>query len=413
MSAPPPPDTTRGPPVVHIVDDDPGMRSTIVEILALAGIAAESFGSGASALADHGTDRPDLVIADQRLPDTTGTALSTSLKSEDPDLTVILLTGYASTDSAIAAVGLVDDYLTKPVLPDDLVRSVNAGLERTRLRRENRRLVARLHEMNSALEATVAERTHALEMFTYAAAHNLRAPLHAMDGFSAALLEEYWDVLGEAGQDYAGRIQAAGGQMARLIDALLDLSRVSRAEMHLRRIDLGAEASRIAEELQRDDPDRCVRFVIQRPVWALADPTLICTVLQNLLGNAWKYTSRRDDALIEFATTPAGDAPVCCYVRDNGAGFDSAYVGKLFTPFQRLHAPGEFPGTGIGLASLRQIVERHGGHTWAEGAVGEGATFYFTLDAKESAITNRVIPPTGDNPAARSPSSPARPHQRP
>ncbi len=361
------------------------MRSTVVEVLALAGIAAESFGSGASALANHGTDRPDLVIVDQRLPDTTGIALSTCLKSEDPDLAVILLTGYASADSAIAAVGLVDDYLTKPVLPDDLVRSVNAGLERTRLRRENRRLVARLHEMNSALEATVAERTRALEMFTYAVAHDLQAPLRAMDGFSAALLEECWDVLGEAGQDYAGRIQAASGQMARLIAALLDLSRVSRAEMHLRTIDLGAEANRIAGELQRDGPDRCVRFVIQRPVWALADHTLICTVLQNLLDNAWKYTSRRDDALIEFATMPAGDALVCCYVRDNGAGFDPAYVGKLFTPFQRLHTPGEFPGTGVGLASLRQIVERHGGHAWAEGAVGEGATFYFTLDAKESA----------------------------
>jgi hypothetical protein len=109
------------------------------------------------------------------------------------------------------------------------------------------------------------------------------------------------------------------------------------------------------------------------------------TVLQNLLDNAWKYSSRRDDAVIEFATMPAGDDPVCYYVRDNGAGFDSAYVDKLFAPFQRLHTPAEFPGTGIGLASLRQIVERHGGHVWAEGAVGEGATFYFTLDAKENA----------------------------
>jgi signal transduction histidine kinase len=324
-----------------------------------------------------------LVIVDQRLPDTTGIALSTRLKSEDPDLTVILLTGYASADNAIAAVGLVEDYLTKPVLPDDLIRRVSAGIERTRLRRENRSLVARLHQMNSALEETVAERTRALEMFTYAAAHDLRAPLRAMEGFSAALLEDCFDGLGEDGQRYAGRIQAASSQMAKLIDALLDLSRVSRAEINLQTVDLGAEANQIAEELQRSAPDRGVRFVIQQPVWALADPTLIGTVLQNLMDNAWKYSSDRDDALIEFATTPAGgDAPVCYYVRDNGAGFDSAYVDKLFTPFQRLHKPGEFPGTGIGLASLRQIVERHGGHVWAEGAVGKGATFYFTLDAK-------------------------------
>jgi len=336
-------------------------------------------------LGNHGTDRPDLVIVDQRLPDTTGIALSISLKSEDPDLGVILLTGYASADDAIAAVGRVDDYLTKPVQPDELVRSVNAGLERTRLRRENRRLVARLHEMNAALEETVAERTGALEMFTYAVAHDLRAPLRTMDGFSAALIEECWNALGEDGRDYAERIQAASSQMAGLIDALLDLSRVSRAEMNLQTIDLGAEVNHIAEELRRSGPERGVRFVIQQPVWALADPTLIRTVLQNLLDNAWKYSSRRDDAVIEFATMPVGDSPVCYYVRDNGAGFDSAYIDKLFTPFQRLHTPSEFPGTGIGLASLRQIVERHGGQVWAEGKVGEGATFYFTLDAKQPA----------------------------
>ena len=336
-------------------------------------------------LGNHGTDRPDLVIVDQKLPDTTGIALSISLKSEDPDLAVILLTGYASADNAIAAVGLADDYLTKPVQPDELVRSVNAGLERSRLRRENRRLVARLHEMNASLEDTVAERTRALEMFTNAVAHDLRAPLRTMDGFSAALLEECWNGLGEDGRGYAERIQAGSSQMAGLIDALLDLSRVSQAEMNLQTIDLGAEVSHIAEELQRSGPDRSVRFVIQQPVWALADPTLMATVLQNLMDNAWKYSSRRDDALIEFATMPAEDSPVCYYVRDNGAGFDSVYVDKLFTPFQWLHTPGEFPGTGIGLASLRQIVERHGGQVWAEGAVGEGATFYFTLDAKQNA----------------------------
>jgi signal transduction histidine kinase len=383
MSAPPPPDPTPGPAVVHIVDDDPGIRSTVVEVLALSGIAAESFGSGAAALEYRGADRPDLVIVDQRLPDTTGIALSISLKSEDPDLGVILLTGYASADNAIAAVGLVDDYLTKPVRPEDLVRSVTASLERARLRRENRHLVGRLHEMNAALEETVAERTRALEMFTYAVAHDLRAPLRALDGFSEVLIDECSDVLNETARDCAGRIQAASSQMAKLIDALLDLYRVSRTEMNIQTIDLGAEARQIAEVLQRSAPGRSVRFVIQQPVCALADPTLIASVLQNLLDNAWKYSSRRDDAVIEFATMTAGDAAVY-YVRDNGAGFDSAFADKLFVPFQRLHTPGEFPGTGIGLASLREIVERHGGQVWAEGAVGEGATFYFTLDAKEN-----------------------------
>ena len=224
-----------------------------------------------------------------------------------------------------------------------------------------------------------------LETFTYSVAHDLRTPLRALAGYSAVLAEDYGDVLGDDGRGYAERIQAASSQMSALIDDLLRLSRVSRAEMHLQTVDLGAEVTRIAAELQRDDPDRRVRFAIQRPVQARADRALIRCVLEDLAGNAWKFTSGRDDALIEFGTTAAEDADVCCFVRDNGAGFDPAYAGKLFQPFQRLHTTREFPGTGIGLATVRQIVQRHGGRAWAEGAVGEGATFYFTLKAEEIA----------------------------
>jgi PAS domain S-box-containing protein len=224
-----------------------------------------------------------------------------------------------------------------------------------------------------------------LESFTYSVSHDLRAPLRALGGFSGILLEDYGDVLGEEGRGYAERIQSASDHMAELIDDLLDLSRVTRDELHRQTLDLGAEVAQIAEELQRAEPDRNVQFTIQRPVQAQADRTLIHTVLQNLVGNAWKFTSHRDDALIEFGTTPTEDGSLCCYVRDNGAGFDPAYIHKLFSPFQRLHTMSEFPGTGIGLASVRQIVERHGGRVRAEGAVGEGATFYFTLDAKEIA----------------------------
>lgn len=224
-----------------------------------------------------------------------------------------------------------------------------------------------------------------LETFTYSVAHDLRAPLRALGGFSSALVEDCGDDLGEVGRGYAERIQAASEQMAVLIDDLLLLSRVARAEMHLQTVDLGATAAAIAAELQQGSPDRHVRFTIQHPVQARADPTLIRTVLQNLVENAWKFTSGRDGATIEFAAVPSGHAGVCCYVRDNGAGFDPAYADKLFQPFQRLHSASEFPGTGIGLASVRQIVERHGGRVWAEGAVGEGATFHFTLDAEETA----------------------------
>jgi PAS domain S-box-containing protein len=244
---------------------------------------------------------------------------------------------------------------------------------------EQRKRADRLLEANKNL----LEANKNLEAFTYSVSHDLRAPLRALNGFSEALLEDYGDVLGEQGREYAQRIRAASEQMATLIDDLLHLSRVARAELHPQSVDLGAEAARIAEELQNHEPGRNVHFVIQRPVRVRADRTLIRTVLQNLLGNAWKFTSGRDEASIEFGTRPAGDAAICCYVRDNGAGFDPQYVDKLFTPFQRLHTTREFPGTGVGLASVRAIVDRHGGHAWAEGAVGEGATFYFTLDAKE------------------------------
>jgi PAS domain S-box-containing protein len=225
-----------------------------------------------------------------------------------------------------------------------------------------------------------------MESFAYSVAHDLRTPLRALAGFSAALMEDYADDLGEVGRGYAERIEIASERMSALIDDLLHLSRVSRVEISPELVDLGAEAVRIAAGLEREYPGRRVRLSLQQPVWVQADRVLIRTALTNLLGNAWKFTSGQDDPSIEFGTAPAGeDGQVCCFVRDNGVGFDFTYVHKLFRPFQRLHTTSEFPGTGVGLASVRQIVERHGGRVWAEGAVAEGATIYFTLPATQAA----------------------------
>ena len=254
-----------------------------------------------------------------------------------------------------------------------------------RLWRERSAAEAAVRALNVGLEARVTERTadlqranQDLEAFSYSVSHDLRAPLRALSGFSAALVEEYGDRLDATGRDYAARIESASERMGSLIDDLLHMSRVSRAEMHLEPVNLSLEVAATAEDLQRREPGRCASFAIQGDVWVTADRALIRTVVENLLGNAWKFTSRCPEAHIEFGATTDGGS-VCCYVRDNGAGFDPAYADKLFRPFERLHSAADFPGTGIGLASVRRIVERHGGRTWAQGTIAGGATFYFTI----------------------------------
>ena len=263
-----------------------------------------------------------------------------------------------------------------------------------------RRAEIEVRRLNAELEARVALRTaeleranQNLEAFTYSVSHDLRAPLRALSGFSAALVEDYGDRLDETGRGYAGSIMAASERMATLIDDLLLLSRVSRAGMNLQPVDLSAEAAAIAGELGSRDPGRVVRFAIEDGIRVIADRGLIRTVLQNLLENAWKFTAHRDGAVIEFATAATSEeGMVCCCVRDNGAGFDPAYAAKLFQPFERLHDAAEFPGTGVGLASVARIIERHGGRIWAEGAVGQGATFYFTLTAQDPDTASAAMP---------------------
>ncbi len=258
------------------------------------------------------------------------------------------------------------------------------------LGRRLREAVQEIRSLNATLERRVQQRTIHLERanknlqaFTYSVAHDLRTPLRGISGFATALVEDYGDRLDETGREYATRVEAGCARMATLIDDLLHLSQVTRAKMDLQDVDLSAEVTAICDQLRARDPGRHVRVTVQDGVRATADRSLIRSALENLLENAWKFTGHRDGAAIEFATKPAGDAAICCYVRDNGAGFDPAYVGKLFQPFQRLHDADEFPGSGIGLASVRRIIERHGGRTWAEGAVDGGATIYFTLNAED------------------------------
>jgi signal transduction histidine kinase len=246
-----------------------------------------------------------------------------------------------------------------------------------RMSRRMRRLVEQA-QLSAALQRANRE----LEAFSYSVSHDLRAPLRAIDGFSHALLEDCSDRLDDQGKDYLSRVRAACLRMGQLIDDLLALSRVIRQEMSWDDVDVAALARSAAGQLERAEPGRRVHFVAPETAKARGDAGLLRIVLENLLDNAWKFTGRRPDPRVEFGETEK-DGRRAFFVRDNGAGFDMAYAGKLFGPFQRLHDDSEFPGTGIGLATVRRIVERHGGRVWAESAVDRGAVFYFTLPRKE------------------------------
>ena len=223
------------------------------------------------------------------------------------------------------------------------------------------------------------EANRELEAFTYSVSHDLRAPLRSIEGFSQILLEDHVDQLGEEGEDYLGRVRVASRRMALLIDDLLELSRVSRRPLRREPVDLSAQTREIAAELGKSQPERAVEFVIADGLTANGDVGLLRVALENLLGNSWKFTSREERGRIEFGSTVLEGGGRVYFVRDNGVGFDEAYAGKLFGAFQRLHGPDQFEGTGIGLATVQRIVRRHGGRVWAEGEVGEGATFFFTL----------------------------------
>ena len=249
------------------------------------------------------------------------------------------------------------------------------------LKRHRDHLQEMVQERTEELKGKTAEleaSNKELEAFSYSVSHDLRAPLRTIDGFSHALLEDYEGKLDEQGKDYLKRVRAATQHMAQLIDDMLKLSRITRTEMNLEKVNLTQIALSIMDELRKSEPNRTVEVRIADGLEDTADPRLMQVVLDNLLNNAWKFTGKQTEAVIEFGSTKEGDRRVY-FVRDNGAGFDMAYADKLFSPFQRLHSAEEFSGTGIGLATVQRIIHRHGGKVWAEGQVGKGATFYFSL----------------------------------
>src|SRR5688572_6719799 len=242
------------------------------------------------------------------------------------------------------------------------------------LLRANAELEQRVREYAAKAEAA----THELDGFCYSVSHDLRAPLRSIDGFTHALMEGCGESLDPVGREYLQRVRAASQRMGQLIDDLLHLSRVGRREMHVQEVNLSDLAVAVLRDLQNADPARRVEVAVTPELYGRGDERLLKIALENLLGNAWKFTGKTERARIEFGRETK-DGHDAFYVRDNGAGFDMTYADKLFTPFARLHSPSEFPGSGIGLAIVQRIINRHGGRLWAEGKAGAGATVWFAL----------------------------------
>ncbi len=408
---------------ILIVEDSPTQAEQLRYILEQNNFHVSAANNGKEALVMLAEHQPSLVLSDIVMPEMDGYELCKHIKADDNlrDIPVILVTVLSDPrDVAKALECGANNFITKPYDEEFLlsrIQYINAGtqLQHTRsteepleisiagesyhitsdrmqilelllstyevaLRRNEELLKA-----NTQLEMRVEERTteltqanQGLESLSYSVSHDLRAPLRSINGFSQVLLEGYSDKLDEQGKDYLRRVRSATQRMGMLVDDMLSLSRVTRSEMKGELVDLSNLVRSIATELQNSQPERQVEFIITPGVTANGDAPLLRILLENLLGNAWKFTGKHPKARIEFGVTQVGGEQAF-FVRDDGVGFNMTYVDKLFEAFQRLHTDDEFQGTGIGLATVQRIVQRHGGRVWAEGEVEKGAAFYFML----------------------------------
>lgn len=384
------------PKKILAVDDSETYLQELAGVLRATGYEVVLARSGEDALSLLSVQSVDCILLDLMMPGIGGQETCRRIKvtPEWRDIPIVMLTALEDRNAMIQGFGAgADDFIAKSSDFEVLNARILAQIRRKQFEDEHRLIREKL--MRKELEATEARaaqqiaearavhteelewKNQELEAFSYSVAHDLRAPLRSIDGFSQALLEDQWDRLDDEGREYLRYVRESAQQMAMLIDDLLSLSRVTRAEIQWEHVDLTAIASSVVARLRHRQPDRRVEVVIAEGLVAVGDATLLTVVFENILGNAWKFTGKRDPAQIEVGVVDNGQRTF--FVRDNGAGFDMAYASKLFGVFQRLHSSNEFEGTGIGLAIVQRIIQRHGGKVRAEGVVGEGAAISFTL----------------------------------
>ncbi len=376
------------PPAILLVDDV-AMNLVVLEAqLSGLGYHLDRASSGEQALSMLRHRAYAVMLLDVQMPGLDGyeVARRARASAETSEVPIVFVTSMSETlESELSGYGAgAVDFLFKPVNTEILRGKVRVFVE----------LFLSKCALASEIEAhkkTLAE----LEAFNYSVSHDLRAPLRPLEGFSQALLEDYGERLDEPAKDMLHRMKRAAHHMNALISDLLKLSKLERTTMHLVDVDLAEVADAIVGELRNNEPDRQVEVVSLREAHVEADPALLRIALENLVRNAWKFTQHQPHPRIELGEKTV-DREQVYFIRDNGAGFDPAQAKRLFQPFQRMHSSKDFEGTGIGLAIVQRIIRRHGGRVWAEAALGQGASFYFTLDPKKA--RDRVLPPRPSSP---------------
>lgn len=402
------------------VDDSATFLGELCDQLRAEGYDVVAAHSGAEALELLGTQPVDGILLDLLMPEMSGQETCRRIKAEPAwrDIPLIILTALDESAAMIEGINAgADDYIAKSGDFEILKARLRAQLRRKQFEDENRDIREQLHrremeavetqalrelsETRAALIASLEQKNaemlqangelkrakdaadsanRELESFSYSVSHDLRAPLRAVDGFSQLLLTQVGVQLDATARRHLERVREGTKRMGQLIDDMLSLAQVTRQPLRNEPVDLSAESLNIVAHLRTTPPaGRTVEVEVAAGLVAQGDRGLLRILLENLLGNAWKFTTKREQAYIEFGRQPPADGPVVFFVRDNGAGFDMKYANKLFGVFQRLHTMEEFPGTGVGLATVSRVVRRHGGKVWAESAVGQGATFFFTL----------------------------------